>query len=387
MFRSVTVRTFKKASVVLLVLLAVGALAFGGWLFSLPPTVAAAPPAAISPEEHAATVAALKPPKRQRPVIAVIGINDGTETTDYLMPTGILRRADIAEVLLVATGAGAVQLYPALKVDADLTIEAFDARYPEGADYVLVPAMRRSDDERVSSWLRQQSGSGAIVIGVCVGATVVAHAGLLDGRRGTTHWYYIEDMIEAHPSIQYVPDRRYVVDRGVATTTGITASMPMSLTLIEAIAGRAKAEEIARELGISSWDARHRSDAFRFTREFASTVLANKLSFWNREEFSIELTAGMDEVTLALLADAWSRTYRSRAVAYAALPDAVLTRQGLRIHPERAISSALPPPVLPIGHVGAPAHALEQTLSDIHNRYGTRTGAAVAVQLEYPATH
>ena len=47
---------------------------------------------------------ALKPPKRQRPVIAVIGINDATETTDYLMPTGILRRADVADVLLLATG-------------------------------------------------------------------------------------------------------------------------------------------------------------------------------------------------------------------------------------------------------------------------------------------
>jgi putative intracellular protease/amidase len=382
----VVARTLNKASLVLLVLIAVGALAFGGWLFSLPPAVAANPPAAISAEEHAATVAALKPPKRQRPVIAVIGINDGTETTDYLMPTGILRRADIAEVLLVATGPGAVELYPALKVDADLTIEAFDARYPEGADYVLVPAMRRSDDGLVSSWLRQQAGAGAIVIGVCVGATVVANAGLLDGRRGTTHWFYVEDMIEAHPTIQYVPDRRFVVDRGVATTTGITASMPLSLTLIEAIAGRAKAEEVAREIGLSSWDARHRSDAFRFTREFAATVLANKLSFWNREEFSIELTPGMDEVTLALMADAWSRTYRSRAVAYAALPDAVVTRHGLRIHPERAISAALPLPSLPIDHAGAPARALEQTLSDIHNRYGTRTGAAVAVQLEYPAT-
>ena len=75
------------------------------WAFSRgrrTPT-AAAPPA-IAQDEIAATLAALKPPKRQRPVIAVIGINDATEVTDYVMPTGILRRADVADVLMVATG-------------------------------------------------------------------------------------------------------------------------------------------------------------------------------------------------------------------------------------------------------------------------------------------
>jgi putative intracellular protease/amidase len=386
MFGHVTVRTLVKASLIVLVLLAVGALGFGGWIFSLPSAAKAEPASATPPEEHAATVAALKPPKRQRPVIAVVGINDGTETTDYLMPTGILRRADVAEVLLVATGAGPVELYPALKVDADLTIQEFDARYPEGADYVLVPAMRRADDAVVLDWLRKQSGAGAIVIGVCVGATVVANAGLLDGRRGTTHWYYLEGMLESHPSIQYVRDRRYVVDRGVASTTGITASMPITLTLIEAIAGRPKALDVARALGSSDWDARHRSDAFGFTREFALAVSVNKLSFWGHETFSIELKPGMDEVTLALLADAWSRTYRSRAVTFATLPDAVTSRNGVRIHPERAISGAVPGPVLAVVHSHMPARALQETLWDIRNRYGSRTESVVATQLEYPAT-
>src|SRR3954468_3913605 len=88
------------------------AAAVGLRVASMPPhsSVAAAPQ--IGQDEIAATLAALKPPKRQRPVIAVIGINDATETTDYVMPTGILRRADVAEVLMVATGPGPVKLYP-----------------------------------------------------------------------------------------------------------------------------------------------------------------------------------------------------------------------------------------------------------------------------------
>jgi putative intracellular protease/amidase len=80
----------------------------GAWILSLPPasTVAAAPPI-IAKEEAEATIAALKPAKRQRPLIAIIGINHATEATDYLMPYGILRRADIADVVALATEPGA----------------------------------------------------------------------------------------------------------------------------------------------------------------------------------------------------------------------------------------------------------------------------------------
>jgi hypothetical protein len=94
---------------------------------------------------------------------------------------------------------------------------------------------------------------------------------------------------------------------GVATTTAITASMPMALTLIEAIAGRDKAQAMSRDLGLMSWDARHVSAAFSFTRPFALTAIGNTLTFWSHELLGIEVTPGLDEVSLALVADAWSR--------------------------------------------------------------------------------
>src|SRR5581483_8593420 len=162
--------------------------------------------------ESEAMLASLKRPQHARPLVAVVGINDGTETTDYLMPTGILRRADVADVVTLATGLGPVKLYPALTVQADATIADFDARHPEGADYVVVPAMRRDDDFVVLAWLKSQAGKGATIIGVCVGVKVVAAAGLLDGKRATTHWYVLKQMLRRHPSITYVPDRRIVTD-------------------------------------------------------------------------------------------------------------------------------------------------------------------------------
>jgi putative intracellular protease/amidase len=355
---------------------------FGAWVFSLPPARPAVQMPAIAPEEKAAMLAALKPPKRARPLIAVVGLNDATETTDYLVPTGILRRADVADVQLLATAPGPVKLYPALTVQADATVAQFDARHPDGADYVIVPAMNRDDDPAVLAWLRGQARKGATIIGVCAGAKVVGAAGLLDGRRATTHWYFVQDLLARHPSIRYVADRRMVVDRGVATTTGISASMPMMLTLIEAIAGERKAMAVGRELGLPEWDARHDSGAFQLTRPFATTVLGNVLAFWRREQVGLELRPGMDEASLALVADAWSRTYRSKAVAFADSAQAVVTRHGIRVIPEQA--AAKRPAKRLVQADRKPTDALEQTLQAIGVAYGDATARVVTMQLEYP---
>src|SRR5262245_29289809 len=95
------------------ILLAIG----GGWLASLPAAAAVQAAQPVPTEETRATVEALKPPKRARPIVAIIGINDGTETTDYLMPYGILRRADVADVIALATESGPMALHPALKIE------------------------------------------------------------------------------------------------------------------------------------------------------------------------------------------------------------------------------------------------------------------------------
>lgn len=354
-----------------------------GLILSLPPAPAAAAPPPVPPAEAAALIEALKPPKRTRPLVAVIGINDATETTDYLMPWGVLTRADVADVVLVATGPGPVKLYPALTVEPQATVAAFDARHPQGADYVIVPAMTPNDDPAALAWIRKQAAGGAIIIGVCAGATVVGETGLLDGRRATTHWYFLKGLREDHPEIRYVADRRIVVDGRVATTTGISASIPMSLTLIEAIAGRAKAEAVARGIGLADWDARHDSGAFRFNRPFALTVIGNTLAFWNREQLGLELTPGLDEVSLALAADAWSRTYRSRVVTFAARSGPVTTRSGVRVIPDRVAGDW--PRARRLADIGGrvPAEVLDTTLDDIGARYGRPTAGVVAMQLEY----
>lgn len=155
---------------------------FGGWMLSLPAATTAAIALPIPHEETYGMLASLRPAKRERPLIAVIGISDATETTDYLVPTGILRHADVADVMMLATDAALSGARGGTGCD-DCTVRC----HPEGADFVIVPAMSRDDDPAVLAWLRAQAAKGATVIGICAGAKVVGAAGLLDGKRETTH--------------------------------------------------------------------------------------------------------------------------------------------------------------------------------------------------------
>ena len=150
---------------------------------------------------------------------------------------------------------------------------------------------------------------------VCSGARVVGQAGLLDARRFAGHWYDRGTLLKRHPGSTHVPHRRYVVDRGVATTTGITASVPAMLALVEAIGGREKASAVAADLGAVSWSPAHDSTPFALDNGKRIDYLLDKAAFWRGERWAVEVRDGMDDVSLALATDAWERTGRVRVEA------------------------------------------------------------------------
>jgi hypothetical protein len=113
------------------------------------------------------------------------------------------------------------------------------------------------------------------------------------------------------------------------------------------------------------------------------TAIGNALAFWRQEQPGIELVPGVDEVSLALAADAWSRTYRSRAVTFAGTP-AQQTRNGMRILPHQIAANWPAERLLPATEDLQPAKALDQALHGIEARYGMGTADFVAMQLEYP---
>ena len=111
-----------------------------------------------------------------------------------------------------------------------------------------VGAEKYAADPRVQRWLRKQAKSVRRLASVCTGAFLLAEAGLLHGRRATTHWASCANLAERHPDIKVEPDRLFVREGAIYTAAGVTAGIDMSLALVEEDLGREVALGVARAL-------------------------------------------------------------------------------------------------------------------------------------------
>lgn len=127
----------------------------------------------------------------------------------------------------------------------------------ERTDLVLVgapsPALLESAayDPRLLDWLRRMHGGGAQIAGVCSGVAYLAQAGLLDGRRATTHWAIATLMQRRFPAAHWQPEKFVTEDHGLYCGGGVYSSIDLSLYLVEKFCGRAVALEAARALLVS----------------------------------------------------------------------------------------------------------------------------------------
>lgn len=121
-----------------------------------------------------------------------------------------------------------------------------------GESLVVVPGMPYAKtltiDRRVTKWLRASAAGGAHLASVCTGAFALGEAGLLDGRRCTTHWSRTGELARRFPRARVLEDRLFVTDGSITTSAGIASGIDMALALIEQTEGPLVAAEVAREM-------------------------------------------------------------------------------------------------------------------------------------------
>lgn len=103
-------------------------------------------------------------------------------------------------------------------------------------------------DPRLRQWLRAMAPRVRRLASVCSGSFILAEAGLLDGRRATTHWLGVELMRDRYPRITVEPDAIFVRDGHVYTSAGVTAGIDLALAMVEEDLGHALALNVARRL-------------------------------------------------------------------------------------------------------------------------------------------
>lgn len=119
------------------------------------------------------------------------------------------------------------------------------------ADTIIVPSWRDPAERAPAALLTALVAAherGARIVGLCLGAYVLAQAGLLDGRAATTHWAYAEDFARRHPGVRLQPDVLYLEDGRMLTSAGTVAAIDCCLYMLRQQLGGEIANSVARRL-------------------------------------------------------------------------------------------------------------------------------------------
>jgi transcriptional regulator GlxA family with amidase domain len=119
------------------------------------------------------------------------------------------------------------------------------------ADTIIVPAGEGEDNEALLEALRLAHRRGARIMSVCTGAFVLAAAGLLDGRRVTTHWRHAERLAQKYPTVTVDPDVLYVDDGDILTSAGTAAGIDLCLYVVRLDYGAEAANIVARRMVVA----------------------------------------------------------------------------------------------------------------------------------------
>ena len=191
---------------------------------------------------------------RKPRTVAILAL-PGVQLLDVCGPLDVFAEAnaqvaaEVYRLRIIGSRAGPIRGSSGVRLLPDCVI---GDRIAERLDTLLVAgcpnAAEVSPDVRVVDWLRNVAPTVRRYGSVCSGAFFLAAAGLLEGRRVTTHWAVAERLAQAFPGVILDADAIYVRDGKVATAAGVTAGLDLALALVEADLGRDVALKVAGQL-------------------------------------------------------------------------------------------------------------------------------------------
>jgi len=217
------------------------------------------------------------------------------------------RRDRAYEVRIVGRNRGAVQSMSGITVQAQQSL----ADPVADIDTLLLPGALTGDrsffeDRAYIEWVREAATRVRRVCSVCSGALLLAAAGLLDGRRATTHWMDADELRRRFPRVRVDSNQIYLVDGGVYTSGGITAGIDLALALIEEDHSRPLALRVAKRLLVF---LKRPGDQLQFNSLLAAQVQPTR--FQALLDWVVDhLDSDLEVATLARRACMSERTFR-----------------------------------------------------------------------------
>jgi transcriptional regulator GlxA family with amidase domain len=172
---------------------------------------------------------------------------EGFELLDVFGPLeawGMLAAAGKWRIVTVAESAGAVK-----SAQGPQAVAEFSLTDCPKLDVILVPGgmgtRRAVTNDQLLGWLRARAVEAEVTSSVCTGSSLLARAGLLDGRLATTNKASFAWVTTQGPAVEWVKQARWVVDGTFATSSGVSAGIDMTLAVIATLEGQDEADRIA----------------------------------------------------------------------------------------------------------------------------------------------
>jgi AraC family transcriptional activator FtrA len=179
-------------------------------------------------------------------------VDQGALTFDFAIPCEVfgLDRSDIAspwyEFLVVAAGDRRVRTQTGFVIEAPHDLAALDR-----ADTIVVPGWSSPEADpsaELVAALQRAHSRGVRIVSICTGAFVLAAAGLLDGRRATTHWLFVDELQRRYPAVELDPSVLYVADGTIMTSAGTAAGIDLCLHIVTSDYGADVAAAVSRRM-------------------------------------------------------------------------------------------------------------------------------------------
>jgi transcriptional regulator GlxA family with amidase domain len=279
----------------------------------------------------------------------------GSVITDALGPYEVFARSPRFFVYTVSASHPTAMLSGGLAVVPDYSLHDVDAGLAPEPDVVVVPAVAAPNGKKeapLREWITRRTDRGAHLLGVCNGSRLLAAAGVLDGRRATSHWSAIRGLERRRPQVDWVRGQRYIQDGTVTTTAGVTSGVFGALRLVEELAGAAEAQRVGQELAYPGWSLHGPTEirGQRWGPGDLAYLLAAVFPWW-RPTVGVGLVEGVGELEVAAPFEVYASSFAARTVPIAA-EARVTTRGGLRLvaTPTDAIAPDLDRLIVPGAH-------------------------------------
>ncbi len=277
-------------------------------------------------------------PNKQTAVILVS--NEGTETTDLLVPYEIFSASNKFNVYTVAPKhqispltSGGIDIIP------DFSFAEFEETIGQNPDLIVIPAAHNSQDTELIKWITQHNDEKTTILSICEGVRILAATGLLENRQATTHWFAFDSLEKQYPNTDWVKDVKYLEDGNIITSPGvITGAMNGSLHTLEKLAGKDVAKEVAQNLNYPF------SDAAKFespSLKFKDTALLLTGAYgWHKQNIGVFLDDGVGEINLTAVLDTYPRSLAARTIPITSERKVVHSQYGLNLVPRFDFNNA-----------------------------------------------